>query len=186
MSNPDKKREIRIKKELENLSKATTLPEIEKVLETLSEIGNSHTIEPIVQKYRSVSSEEIRRALQQFLYDIKTYEAVPELIRLMQAEQEPELKKMLISVFWQSALPGDEYLSDFIREAIAGDESVALEVLTVVSNFSAIYPESELFSLMQDLYDAMEREQNEYKRKLLHQLLDIIKDFLMSIDNRDN
>lgn len=186
MSAPDKKREIRLKKELENLSRATTLAEIEKVLETLSEIGNRDTIEPIVRKYQGVSSEEIRKALQQFLFDIKTYEAVPELIRLMQEAKEPEIKKMLISVFWQSALPGDEYLSDFIKEAIAGDESVALEVLTVVSNFSAIYPESELLLLMQDLHDAMEREQSEYKRKLLHQLLDILKDFLVSIDKRDN
>ena len=152
-----------------NILKDLSDNDSKKVLTAISQLrkhGKKEAIIPLIKTYSSSASDEIRQEIVSLFYDLKDQAVVEEIIIAIADEQFIEERSLLVSIFWQSALDGSDYLSDFVRAAIHSDYLTCLEALTVIENFDSTFDENEIDDLKYDLDEVIDSEETE-KAKLL-------------------
>lgn len=118
----------------------------------------------------------IRKAIEEFLNDIKEQSAAAEVIAEIKKPWKPGTISMLISSCWQSGLDYSEYVTDFAEIFFKGDYLTAIECLTIIDestddlsnnkreellrlvNKHQISPISEKAVLRQELISILNRE----------------------------
>jgi HEAT repeat protein len=135
-----------------------------KVLTALKQVrkhGKREAITPLIELLHSTKNEAIKNEIASILYDLKDQTVVEDLILALENDKYKEEKATLVSVFWQSALDSSEHITTIVRQAIAGDYIVGIEVLSVIDNYEATFQETEIEDLKFDLDEAIEAEETE-------------------------
>jgi hypothetical protein len=114
---------------------STKSAEVIGALKKIPEQGNATLIKPLLRTYLAWPDEsEISSRIEKILGELKTQEAVPELISALETEEFDSLRALIISTFWHAGIYPSDELDVLITHAIRGDYMVALEVVTVVEN----------------------------------------------------
>lgn len=168
----EKERKKKVKTLLQKIQKSNSAESLSTYLQELGELGDASTISPLLELYENSPEGSFRKKLEEFFYDIKQQNAAIEFIKYLSKTKKAEVKKMIISVFWQSVLRPEEYLDIFIEEAIKGDQELVIEVLSVVENMNSEFTEEELNNNIQNIQEALEMNNfDELKASLLNELI---------------
>jgi hypothetical protein len=108
--------------------------EVDKVFAALQEIpekGNASFVLPLLKTYKAWETDEgIRAKIGTILYELKTPEAIPELMKALELPELQKEKAFILSIFWNAGLIPTE-LDILVRQALKGDFMVAFEVFTI-------------------------------------------------------
>lgn len=92
-------------------------------------------IKLLVSLYDHTEEDDIRRAVESFMNDLKDQAAAPEVISEINSGWKPQTISMLVSSCWQSGLNYSSFSSDLARVFLKGDYVTAVECLTVIEEF---------------------------------------------------
>jgi hypothetical protein len=144
---------------------------------TIHEKGDAKAIFPLLHALAGTADTARQRRIQGLLYEVKVKEAAGELGRAL---DDPELKvvrKTVIAAFWNAGLDAQPYVERLIEIAVEGHADETFEVLTVIEN-QDLLPEKVARQGLARLKKAVGTEKDEYKKTLLEELKDHIKDRL--------
>lgn len=82
--------------------------------------------------YNKTDNSEIRKAIEEFLNDLKDQSVTKEVIAELRKQWKPETLSMLVSSCWQSGLDYSEYTLDFAEVFLRGDYVTAFECITLI------------------------------------------------------
>lgn len=153
-----------------NIIKDLQGSDTQKVLTAIKQLrksGKPEAIEPLLDVYLSNKNSEVQQAITELLFDLKAENTTSAIIDAIENDKYLSIKAFLISIFWQSGLDASNHLDTLVQEAVNGDFSICLEVLTVIENFDATFGEDEVNDLIFDLEENIDSEENEEKQKLL-------------------
>ena len=137
--------------------------------------GNATSFKALLNLLKDTYEPTIEAAIIEFLYDLKDEESASILMEAVEDKEFVFYQNFLVAAFWQSALDGSAYLSNFVNVAIHGEYMTTLEALTVIENFDSAFSQDELTELDADLLEAIEEEQNEDKKLLLISMADVVR-----------
>jgi hypothetical protein len=128
--------EIIIEKQKQHIAMLTKSSD-ENVISTLIELkehGNLFYLGTLLDLVVSDRSEMLKKALVDFISDIKLQEAVPIIsdFILMQFEKNDVTK--LVTASWQSRLDFSKHLAPYFQVLIKGNYKIAFEAFTVIEN----------------------------------------------------
>lgn len=107
----------------------------DKVLAALHDIpekGDASFVLPLLKTYTAWHHDDaIREKASTILYELKTVEAIPELLNALEMPEFKMHKAFIISVFWNAGIIPTE-MDVLLRHALHGDFMTAFEVLTVI------------------------------------------------------
>jgi hypothetical protein len=89
----------------------------------------------LVALYDRTEEDDIRRAIENFMNDLKDQSAAPEVISEIRRGWRPQTTRMLVSSCWQSGLNYSSYSSDLTEVFLTGDYVTAFECMTVIEEF---------------------------------------------------
>lgn len=87
----------------------------------------------LVSLYDRTADDEIQKAIENFLNDIKYQSAASEIIAEISHEWKAETIKMLVTSCWQSGLDYNSYSTELTELFMTSDYATAIECLTVIS-----------------------------------------------------
>lgn len=154
---------------LNNIINDLCSSEEKKVLTALKQLrkhGKKEAIKPIVKLLSSTENSTVQSTIENLLFDLKDQTVVEEIIELIANNDYPSKTATLVSIFWQSSLDSSSHLSTFVRQAIVGDYTIGIEVLSVIDSYESTFQETEVEDLKLDLDEAISQETSE-KQKLL-------------------
>jgi len=151
--------------------------EVIAALKKIPEQGNASLVKPLLRTYLAwPDDEDIRARIEKILGELKTQDAVPELISALQDDEFEELRAMIISVFWHAGIYPTDELDVLISNAIKGDFMVAVEVVTVVEN-SDVFTDPDLVQdFMLDIDEFLDEHPDAPHASVLEQLKTVLKD----------
>lgn len=153
-----------------NIIKDLQASDTQKVVTAIKQLrksGKPEAIEPLLDVYLVNKDSEVQQAITELLFDLKAENTTQAIIDAIENDKYFSIKAFLISIFWQAGLDASNHLGCLVQEAVNGDFSVCLEVLTVIENFDATFGEDEVNDLIFDLEENIDHEENEEKQKLL-------------------
>jgi hypothetical protein len=83
--------------------------------------------------YDETEDHTIRKAIENFMNDLKEPSANIEVINEIRKQWKPDTTSMLVSSCWQSGLDYSDYSLDLAQIFLKGDYVTAIECLTVIS-----------------------------------------------------
>ncbi|HBH85854.1 MAG: hypothetical protein A2X05_00220 [Bacteroidetes bacterium GWE2_41_25] len=89
----------------------------------------------LVSLYDQTGNDDIKRAVESFMNDLKDQAVVPEVISEIRKGWKPQTISMLVSSCWQSGLNYSTHSSDLADVFIEGDYVTAVECMTVIEEF---------------------------------------------------
>lgn len=156
---------------------STKTNEVIGALQKIPEQGNATLIKPLLRTYLAWPDvADIRARIEKILGELKTQEAIPELISALQSEEFGELRAMIISVFWHAGIYPTDELDVLISNAIKGDFMVALEVVTVVENSDVFTDPDMVQDFMLDIDEFLDENPEAPHASVLEQLKTVLKD----------
>lgn len=161
---------------LVNLLHSTKANEVLGALKKIPEQGNATLIKPLLRTYLAWPQDsEIQNSIKKILSELKTQEAVPQLISALDEEEFDSIRAMIISVFWQCGIYPTDELDVLIKNAIKGDFMVTMEVLTVVEN-SDVFTDPDLVQqYMLDIDEFLDEHPDAGHAAVLDQLKTVLK-----------
>lgn len=141
--------------------------------------GHASVIGPIIAVWREGLSPENEALVMDLFQSLKDTSAIEPLMDAFRDSQNEELKRKLVTTFWNSKLDFSEYLADFVLFGIEGDFLDALEAITLIENFETIAPESAILEsqLLLTEYFGQTEGRDEQKDAILTDLALLLKDF---------
>jgi hypothetical protein len=161
---------------LMSLLHSTKSTEVFSALKKIPEEGNATLVKPLLRAYLAwPDDEEIQARIEKILGELKTQEAVPELISALEEDEFDSLRAMIISVFWHAGIYPTDELDILIRHAIRGDYMVAVEVVTVAEN-SDVFTDPDLVQqYMLDIDEYLDEHPDAPHATVLNQLKSVLK-----------
>ena len=89
----------------------------------------------LVSLYDRTKEDDIKRAVESFMNDLKDQSVVPEVISEIRRGWKPQTTSMLVSSCWQSGLNYSSCFSDLVEVFLKGDYVTAVECMTVIEEF---------------------------------------------------
>jgi predicted DNA-binding protein len=127
-----KKSEEKLKKLSDIFSKGESEQSIGAISLLREEQAFTGVIGLLASHYDNTEDVLIRKAIEEFLNDIKDKSVAPEIIAEIKKPLKAGTISMLISSCWQSGLDYTEYISDFTEIFFKGDYLTAIECLTII------------------------------------------------------
>jgi hypothetical protein len=84
--------------------------------------------------YNKSADDDIRKAISNFMNDLKDQSVCPEVIGEIRKDWKHDTISMLVSSCWQSGLNYSEYSMDLAKVFLKGDYVTAIECLTVIED----------------------------------------------------
>ncbi|MBI5219147.1 MAG: HEAT repeat domain-containing protein [Bacteroidia bacterium] len=120
-------------------------PEI--ILDAILKLRNKGTFQVIAQVVKLLNTtqdEEIKKAILNFLNDLKNKESIPEIVAAIKNPVYKKNLQPLISSCWQSGLDYSNYLAVFTDIVIRENYAAAFEAFTVIENMYGIISKKEI------------------------------------------
>jgi hypothetical protein len=141
--------------------------------------GHATIIEPIMEVWRSGLPAENEALVIDLLQSLKDTSTIEPLMEAFNDPANVQLRRQLVSTFWNSKLDFSDYLADFVLFGIEGDFLDALEVITLIENFETVAPESAILEsqLLLTEYFGQTEKRDDQKDAILTDLALLLKDF---------
>lgn len=145
-------------------------------LKKIPEQGNASLVKPLLRAYLAWPDDaDIQARIEKILGELKTQEAVPELLSALEEDEFDSLRALIISVFWHAGIYPSDELDILIKHAIRGDYMVAVEVVTVAEN-SDVFTDPDLVQqYMLDIDDFLDEHPEAPHASVLEQLKTVLK-----------
>jgi hypothetical protein len=161
-------------KNLEDLLKKNDPALINRAIEMLREEEPFEgAIALLASCYNENETPLIRRAIENFMNDVKDKSLRPELIEEIKKDLKPETKTMLISSCWQSGMDYSGFSYDLAGVFLNSDYGVAVECFTVIEE-SVPMMDTESKNRIVELIK-QNQPAEEIKRSLSDQLISILE-----------
>jgi len=161
---------------LMSLLHSTKTEEVIGALKKIPDQGNASLVKPLLRTFLAWPDEaDIQAKIEKILGELKTQDAVPELISALQDDEFDELRAMIISVFWHAGIYPTEELDVLISSAIKGDFMVAVEVVTVIENSDELTDSDLVQESMLDIEEFLDENPEAPHASVLEQLKAILK-----------
>lgn len=124
----------------------------------------------LVSLYDRTADDDIKKAVESFLNDLKDQSAAPEVISEIRRGWKPQTTRMLVSSCWQSGLNYSSYSSDLAEVFMNGDYVTAIECLTVIEEFVqevSRNKKDEILKIIQKNYPSAGSEKNSLTLELI-------------------
>lgn len=177
-SNLNKQEKLKINTLLSDLQSKDEV-KIASAIKAFSVHGHATVIEPIIEVWRSGLSAENEALVIDLFQSLKDTSAIEPLMEAFNDPENVNLRRKLVSAFWNSKLDFSDYLADFVLFGIEGDFLDALEVITLIENFETVAPESAILEsqLLLTEYFGHAENRNDQKDAILTDLAMLLKDF---------
>ncbi len=142
-------------------------------LATIQDKGDATAILPLLHALAATGEPARQRRIQGLLFQVKAKDAAAELARALDIPELLDVRKTAIAAFWNAGLDASPYTVRLVQIAVEGDAEEAFEVLTVIENLDAL-PEQTVKMALQQLGQALLREQDAYKHTLLKDLQQVL------------
>ncbi len=86
----------------------------------------------LIAVFNESDNRSVRKAIEEFLNDLKDKSLRPEVIAEIRKPWNPETISMLVSSCWQSGLDYSDYIDDIADAFLDGDYATAIECMTVI------------------------------------------------------
>jgi hypothetical protein len=126
------KQDDKLKKLAEILEKGTSKASCKAIGLLREEPSFRGVVGLFASHYNKTDDFEIRKAIEEFLNDLKDQSVTEEIIAELRKQWKPETLTMLVSSCWQSGLDYSEYTFDIAEVFIRGDYVTAFECLTLI------------------------------------------------------
>lgn len=149
----------------------------QRVLDGLNKIKSEGTVKllPHLFKLWFNSSEEVESGVTEVLYSLKDQEAIPVIFETLSQTNDSNQRQKLTSIFWNAGFEPKEYLSELVKNAIAGEFMETFECLTVIENMEPPFPEDQLMDSLVILKDYFSQKPTGEKVDLIRSIATIIK-----------
>jgi hypothetical protein len=114
--------------------KASSDENIISILLELKELGNLNYLEPLMEIILEDRSEMLKKALIDFISDIKVQSAAPIISNFILKNIESKKLTKLVTASWQSRLDFSKHLEPYFQILVKGDYKIAFEAFTVIEN----------------------------------------------------
>lgn len=177
-SNLNKQEKLKINTLLSDLQSKDEV-KIASAIKAFAVHGHATVIEPIIEVWRSGVSAENEALVIDLFQSLKDTSAIEPLMEAFNDPENGNLRRKLVSAFWNSKLDFSDYLADFVLFGIEGDFLDALEVITLIENFETVAPESAILEsqLLLTEYFGQTENRNDQKDAILTDLAMLLKDF---------
>jgi hypothetical protein len=177
-SNLNKQDKLKISTLLADL-KSKDEVKIAGAIKAFSVHGHATVIEPLMEIWRNGLSAANEALLIDLLQSLKDTSSIEPLMEAFNNPANVQLKRKLVTAFWNSKLDFSDYLSDFVLFGIEGDFQDALEAITLIENFETVAPESAILEsqLLLSEYFGQEESRDSQKDAILTDLAMLLKDF---------
>lgn len=146
-------------------------------LAVIHEKGDASSIFPLLHALASTSDPDRQRRIQGLLYEVKAKDAAAELGRALDVPELLDVRKTAIAAFWNAGLDARPYTERLVQIAVEGDAEETFEALTVIEN-QELLPEKPARKGLASLKKAVASEKDDYKKALLEDLANVLKDRL--------
>jgi hypothetical protein len=161
---------------LMSLLHSTKTDEVIGALKKIPDQGNASLVKPLLRTFLAWPDEaDIQAKIEKILGELKTQDAIPELISALQDDEFDELRAMIISVFWHAGIYPTNELDVLISSAIKGDFMVAVEVVTVIENSDELTDSDLVQESMLDIEEFLDENPEAPHASVLEQLKAILK-----------
>lgn len=145
-------------------------------LNRIPEEGNAAMVKPLLRTYLAWPDDAtIQEKTEKILGELKTRDAIPELISALEEDEFEDVRAFIISIFWHAGIYPSEELGVLIRHAIRGDYMVAVEVVTVLENTDEFTDPDLAQQYMLDVDDFLDRHPDAQHAPVLDQLKQVLK-----------
>lgn len=119
-----------------------------------------------------------------FLADVNDSDAVEVFVDFLQDEQNPDIRKLILTAIWNSKLPFDAHLPFFVMLATQGDYLEALDCLTIIENMTGPFEEAQLLESQLLLKEYIEERapQSDQKAQIMSEIAWFVKEQNEGID----
>jgi HEAT repeat protein len=158
---------------IKNLQSSKT----ETVIATLNFIateGNKELLPEVMMLLQQTNHKKIQEEIIKILENLKDQKSVPILIEAINDKKNIHKLSFLISACWKNGLNYEDYVETFVNIFIDENFQMAFDAFTVIDNMTNIREDIADRCLIK-LENAIENI-NSDKRRLLHELIKIIKD----------
>ncbi|MEN9699556.1 MAG: hypothetical protein RLZZ301_754 [Bacteroidota bacterium] len=152
-------------------------------LQTLRQHGQAAQLPTLFDAFAK-ASPATRKLLIAFFADIQDTAAVEAFVEYLEAEQDPTLRKEVLSAIWNSKLPFDAHLPFFVMLATSGDYLEAIDCLTILENMQGPFDESSLLEAQLLLKEYLEEKtpQQDQKAQVMSEIAYFIKEQNEGVD----
>lgn len=143
-------------------------------LTRIEQDGDAKAIRPLLEALASTKSSAVEQRIAELLYQVKTDNAVNELLAALDETSLLGVRRVTLAAFWNAGLDVRDHLERFITLAIEGDAQECFECLTVVEN-QEIWPEKACRLALARVREALAKETDEYKAAMLKDLVSVLE-----------
>jgi len=140
----------------------------------LRENGKPEDITLLLDLMISNSSRDIQVAIHSFLADLKNQNTDKIIIEAIGNGKYIALRKILVSICWESSIDFSTYISTFVDLLIGSDFETSFEAFTVIENLTEKISEEIKPAEMTKLKDAISEASSE-KKGIIHEAIHIIE-----------
>ncbi len=143
-------------------------------LTRIEQDGDAKAIRPLLEALASTKSSTVEQRISGILYQVKTDNAVNELLAALDEPSLLGVRRITLATFWNAGLDVRDHLERFITLAIEGDAQECFECLTVVEN-QEIWPEKACRLSLARVRKVLGKEADEYKAAMLKDLVSVLE-----------
>lgn len=136
--------------------------------------GNEAIFDAILNLIVDTDHDTFRTEMLQFVFDLKSSEALVPLMRAIDDDKFKNYRKEFISSFWQNPLNPSEYLSRFVYHALHEDLETTIECYTVIGELEAPFTETEVNDSMLMLKEYLANEPEGPQADLIRDIATIV------------
>lgn len=150
---------------------------ISSALKGLQIHGDSSVITPLLNAWKTATSETVQKEIHEFLNDLKYTDSAEHIMNALKNDEFKSLRQHLLNVVWNCTVDYSEFLADFVALAVEGDFMETLECLTVIENLDGPFQEHQFLEAQLSLSDYVALEnKDEQKAQLMSEVARIIQD----------
>jgi hypothetical protein len=149
--------------------------------------GDATVIAPLVEVWSAGLSDENEARITELFEGLKDTTAIEPLMDSFRSSSDPQMRRRLVSAFWNSKLDFSEYLADFVLFAVEGDFMDAFEAITLIEQFESAVPESAILEsqlLLREYFGGNENRDDQ-KDTIIGDIALIVKQFEEQTDAGD-
>jgi hypothetical protein len=150
-----------------------------KAIKALEAHGNHSVIQPMLEKWRQVTNDDVDTTFQNFFGDLKDSLTSGPMMEELKNETNPDFRIKLLTAIWNSKVDYSAYLVDFVKLASHGEFMETLECLTVIENLDGPFEEHQFFESQLALKEYADKRTStsDYKAELMSEIALFINQF---------
>ncbi|MEZ4937610.1 MAG: hypothetical protein R2799_08450 [Crocinitomicaceae bacterium] len=138
--------------------------------------GDESVLEPMLDKFISTKSDELKNEILIFFSELKSTKAPSVIMPLLKKSKFKDAQALILNTMWNSGLDYSQNVADLCELAVEGDFMVTFECFTILDNFSdGDYLETDINDaniILKEYFSA--NQEDSQKNAILQDMLSIV------------